>query len=498
MANGLSSPHQNALGGYRSPEYRQDPRVYGLPRMNQYGQFEIGGGLGLDTQAGQLNAAFEILPGVGDYRALKRAGEALRDTRLVPDFMGGAKVETPRLAEGIFEGVTSAPVVGDAATLLKMGAVSLPGLLALMARRNADLGAKAMAPQARHIQGTIGSTGGEALSTGDDVVEGIEGFAEGVRKKYGLDNFDVYENKNGISLNMISVPKGARKQGAGSAAIEELTRYADDKGKRITLSVGQKDDGFGTTSRARLVKFYKRLGFVENKGRNKDFALPPGMYRDPIAQSLPSDTASRMARAEEMGFDLDNPITSSGEDITEIVTGYNTPGGGVNRFDGVFGSAGDRSKHGAGDIDTTFVTRRPTAGSRDVDLNYDQSIKTIKREYPDATDAEIDLIYEIAAEERNIFDMGSNPFARFGYDDLGEASWEGQRIRGRIAADQNFDAITMIDEHGESYLIPAGSKARSIKAQFDPTKKNSANLLAGTAAAAIGLNAMNREDYVNR
>ena len=148
MANALAPPNRNALYG--------PTESYGLPRQDRYGRFLIGGDLGLNTPAGQLDAAFEILPGVGDYRALDRAGDALTERRLVPDLMGGAKVEMPRMAEGIFEGVTAAPVIGDAATLLKMGAASLPGLLAMMARRSDDIFAKGMAPQARHMQGAIG------------------------------------------------------------------------------------------------------------------------------------------------------------------------------------------------------------------------------------------------------------------------------------------------------------------------------------------------------
>jgi GNAT superfamily N-acetyltransferase len=80
---------------------------------------------------------------------------------------------------------------------------------------------------------------------------------------------------------MIEVPRADRKQGVGTAVMNELVDYADRVGKRIFLTPGLPDDRHGTTSRGRLVKFYKRFGFVENKGRNKDFTLSPGMYRDP-------------------------------------------------------------------------------------------------------------------------------------------------------------------------------------------------------------------------
>ena len=119
------------------------------------------------------------------------------------------------------------------------------------------------------------------LSRNGEKVNALDNFAETTRKKHGLDSFDLYEKGDMIDLSMISTPKGNRKMGAGSAAMEDLIKYADNKGQSIKLSVGMPGDGFGTTSRNRLVKFYKRFGFVENKGRNKDFRISPGMYRRP-------------------------------------------------------------------------------------------------------------------------------------------------------------------------------------------------------------------------
>jgi len=81
---------------------------------------------------------------------------------------------------------------------------------------------------------------------------------------------------------MLEVPKGSRKQGIGTKAMEELARYADKKGKRIILEPGLADEIHGTTSRSRLVKFYKKLGFKESKGRNIDYEIGAGkMYRYP-------------------------------------------------------------------------------------------------------------------------------------------------------------------------------------------------------------------------
>ena len=111
------------------------------------------------------------------------------------------------------------------------------------------------------------------------LTESIKDFSNYVENKYDLESFWAYEKDDTITLGMIKV--NDKKQGTGTAVMTELVKYADDNSKRIFLIPGLRDADHGTTSRSRLVKFYKRFGFVENKGRNKDFTLPPGMYRDP-------------------------------------------------------------------------------------------------------------------------------------------------------------------------------------------------------------------------
>jgi GNAT superfamily N-acetyltransferase len=107
-------------------------------------------------------------------------------------------------------------------------------------------------------------------------------WAKEVEHRLGLTEFDVWQHSNGdLKLNLLIVPKGQRKQGIGSQAMDELTNYADRHGFRIVLSTGMKDTQSGTTSRSRLQKFYKRFGLVRNRGRNKDFTISDGMYRTP-------------------------------------------------------------------------------------------------------------------------------------------------------------------------------------------------------------------------
>lgn len=88
----------------------------------------------------------------------------------------------------------------------------------------------------------------------------------------------VAESDKSISVGKIVVPKEARGGGIGTKTMEELTAYADQAGKTVTLTPSK---DFGGSSVKRLTDFYKRFGFVENKGNKKDFAISDTMYREP-------------------------------------------------------------------------------------------------------------------------------------------------------------------------------------------------------------------------
>lgn len=111
----------------------------------------------------------------------------------------------------------------------------------------------------------------------------LDALASTLKAKHGLKQFWLYDNGNGIiDLSAITVDKANQKQGAGTGAMNDLARFADERGLTIVLVPGVKDTGHGTTSRSRLIKFYKRFGFIENKGRNIDFAIGGGkMIRHP-------------------------------------------------------------------------------------------------------------------------------------------------------------------------------------------------------------------------
>ena len=80
-----------------------------------------------------------------------------------------------------------------------------------------------------------------------------------------------------IYISKIVVPKDNREQGIGSAFMKALTTLADEYGVILTLSPA---NTYGGTV-SRLKKFYNRFGFVDNKGRKKDYRFLYEMIRIP-------------------------------------------------------------------------------------------------------------------------------------------------------------------------------------------------------------------------
>lgn len=81
-----------------------------------------------------------------------------------------------------------------------------------------------------------------------------------------------------VTLSKIVVP--TRGAGVGTQVMEDIVRVADQHGWALALSPTSE---FGS-SKARLEQFYRRFGFVPNKGRSKDYATKETFIRPPSAR----------------------------------------------------------------------------------------------------------------------------------------------------------------------------------------------------------------------
>ena len=84
---------------------------------------------------------------------------------------------------------------------------------------------------------------------------------------------------NAIELTWIIVQN--RKKGIGTAIMRELCEFADRHAAEISLKPASKGDYAATTSRGRLVRFYRRFGFVVEKAEPPEFTIIPTMSRKP-------------------------------------------------------------------------------------------------------------------------------------------------------------------------------------------------------------------------
>lgn len=81
----------------------------------------------------------------------------------------------------------------------------------------------------------------------------------------------------GLHLSKIEIPKDKRKLGMATEILKGIAALADKN--RLVVSLSPTNE-FGTPKTV-LVEFYKRFGFVFNRGRNKDFRVSETMYREP-------------------------------------------------------------------------------------------------------------------------------------------------------------------------------------------------------------------------
>ena len=132
------------------------------------------------------------------------------------------------------------------------------------------------------------------------------------------------EGKDTIKISNMVVKEEYRGKGIGQQILSDVISYADSVGKTITLTPTQE---FGTYER--LKNWYKKNGFVENKGRNADLRISDTMYRAPVtAADQQNIRFSLPANAENLAKEHFGTTTKWRE------TGYLTTDGTMLDFSG--------------------------------------------------------------------------------------------------------------------------------------------------------------------
>lgn len=96
----------------------------------------------------------------------------------------------------------------------------------------------------------------------------IDSLLAQIESKYPFVKVFAFENQYKIELQQIEVPEEHRNSGIGSEIVRLIQDYAKTVNKPVVL---RPEAGRG--KKGALDRFYKRLGFVDNSGRNKDYSL---------------------------------------------------------------------------------------------------------------------------------------------------------------------------------------------------------------------------------
>jgi tRNA nucleotidyltransferase/poly(A) polymerase len=187
--------------------------------------------------------------------------------------------------------------------------------------------------------------------------------------------FDVSGNKDkGYVLNKILVPKDLRDTGIGTKAMKDFIAKADAEDAIIALTPS---NAFGG-AKLRLIHFYKRFGFVLNKGRNKDFRYRETMIRYPTNYKVEGRQITELFNSaynwnwqtNDTDFAL---ATFDTDDSNTVLVQFKSKSPGSPNFEVGFQKGDSVTRSGEGDefkifatvIDTIqeFMLSRPTVES---------------------------------------------------------------------------------------------------------------------------------------
>ena len=226
-----------------------------------------------------------------------------------------------------------------------------------------------------------------------------------IESKYENKNVDlrIYEKNKFITLSKIVVPKDKRGSGIGSEFMNDIINVADTKGKIITLTPSS--DFGGNISR--LKKFYKRFGFVENKGRNKDYEISDTMYREPVEQKDQPTTEKQAKKETQYLLKNEDQIKTdlSKQSKKQIAEEYRLPRTDLSR-DKIVSQAYNRSLYD--NVAKSGII---------VDSKYSKSIEDqVKNEVNQQTDIDVKKSIESTPKQVEFDDNGKTVYPEYKAD----------------------------------------------------------------------------------
>lgn len=181
----------------------------------------------------------------------------------------------------------------------------------------------------------------------------LSAFRDALVARHGLDpgTFFYLSGVENLVVSKIAVPLQRRGQGRATRAMRELLTWADVHEYVVTLTPSA---DFGA-SKARLVRWYRSLGFVSNLGRRRDHRYREAMIRRP--QPLRSTLRAPSTEAFRRWFGRSRVVDAQGK---PLVVYHGTVGGMFEAFDP--SRSNTKSKTGA-PLSTFFFSSDPGIAS---------------------------------------------------------------------------------------------------------------------------------------
>jgi GNAT superfamily N-acetyltransferase len=117
----------------------------------------------------------------------------------------------------------------------------------------------------------------------ENISSEVANFENGIKSRYPqLEEFGIYYDATikALFFSDLYIKEEFKEQGIGSKIMMEVNQFADRLKVPIVLIPESEDD-----DQQRLIRFYKKFGFIVNTGKNMDYAFRvPGavsMYRMP-------------------------------------------------------------------------------------------------------------------------------------------------------------------------------------------------------------------------
>jgi len=312
-----------------------------------------------------------------------------------------------------------------------------------------------------------------------------------------------YFVENGVlTLQEINVPSFSSGKGQGSRAIDAIIAQADAEGLPIRLIPHAY--GHRRLSDGDLKNLYLSRGFKEQTGdwmrrepgdSSASASKPPPVKSGFGSSKLPMDEGSRMARAREMGFDVDTPLYhGTGRDFDEakgMFWGSKKPPL-AEEYAAMRGSTGGRPAvipfyaRTKNTFDADDLPPTVTAGEFFNEV-VAQAEKRGKR-FSEAEKSElsdlIDRIRQGARTEESGPHYGRHDFWN---DTVSLFGRDGKKAIDELFEKTEFDSIKMMEDGQETLGVFDPSNIRGKFATFDPSQSGSSKLLAGVRENATGL-----------